>query len=274
MRPGPPASYNHDPSAATMKPFFRIAFVQAVFSFSVCTLQAERMPDRPGSTERYFSDNRKYEITITFGEHFHSWSLKEDGRELWNNPLMTEPGEAAVSDNGETITLPLWGWRDEGGSSGIAVFNKKGALTREIPFAAGLPGEQGLRWVHSREISPDGKYIAIGENGKKQAKVTLFDAGSGNIAWEKNTGLPDIAEISVSDKGTWTLVATRNDNGNDMAFILLDMQGKEIWQTKIAGNFSHDVRNYLRFNSDLSGFAIYHLKPGRYISAQIPKTGT
>jgi hypothetical protein len=257
-----------------MKPFFRTAFVLAVFFFSAFTLNAERMPDRPGSTDHYFSDNRKYEITITCGEHFHSWSLKEDGRELWNNPLMTEPGEAAVSDNGETITLPLWGWRDEGGSSGIAVFNKKGALAREIPFAAGLPLEQGLRWVHSREISPDGRYIAIGENGKKQAKVTLFDAGTGNIAWEKNTGLPDVVEIRVSDKGSWTLVATRNDNVSDMAFILLDREGKEVWQKKIAGNFSYDVRNFLRFNSGMEGFAIYHLKPGRYISAMIPKTGT
>ncbi|NTV99502.1 MAG: hypothetical protein HGA70_10115, partial [Chlorobiaceae bacterium] len=123
-----------------MKPFFRLASLLAFITLCAPDLPAEMMPDMPGAKEHYFSSNNRYEVTITFGEHFHSWSLKEDGRELWNSPLMTEPGEAAVSDNGETIALPLWGWRDEGGSSGIAVFNKKGELTREIPFAGGLPG--------------------------------------------------------------------------------------------------------------------------------------
>lgn len=257
---------------AAMKSFYRTAATLAIIFLSTFTLKAERMPDPAGSTEHYVSNNGIYEVTINYGEHFHSWSMKEDGRELWNKALMTEPGAAAVSDNGETITLPLWGWRDEGGSGGIAVFNKKGEFTREIPFAGGISGEKGLRWVHCRVISPDGRYIAIGENGKKHAEVTLFDALNGDIAWGKNTGLGDMVEIRISDKGTWTLAATRN--AGDMAFTLFDRAGKEVWQKKIAKNYSRDVKSYLQFKSDLSGFAVYHLQQGRYISAEIPETGS
>ncbi|NTW11342.1 MAG: hypothetical protein HGA26_08285, partial [Chlorobiaceae bacterium] len=112
---------------------------------------------------------------------------------------------------------------------------------------------------------------AIGENGKKQAEITLFDTLNGDIAWGKNTGLQDMAEIRVSEKGIWTLAATRN--AGDMAFTLFDSAGKEVWQKKIAKNYSRDVKSYLQFTSDLSGFAVYHLKQGRYISARFPETG-
>lgn len=122
-----------------MKIIFRLVIIMALFSSSAFARMAERMADQPGSIDKYFSDNGKYELSITYGEHLPSWSLKENGRLLWSEPLMNEPGAAAISDNGETITLPIWGWRDEGGSSGVAVFNKEGNLLKKFCSKASRP---------------------------------------------------------------------------------------------------------------------------------------
>jgi len=255
-----------------MKLIFRLVIIMALFSSSAFARMAERMPDQPGSIDKYFSDNGKYELSITYGEHLPSWSLKENGRLLWSEPLMNEPGAAAISDNGETITLPIWGWRDEGGSSGVAVYNKEGKLVKEVLFKGQSSSDGALRWVHETRLSPDGKYFIIGENGKEGANVTLFNASTGEIVWEKRAGLSEMVEVKVATAGKFALVATREDKGSIMEFLLLDRSGATVWNKTIRNNFSYEVKRYLKFKDDGSGFAIYDLKRGLYISELLPKT--
>lgn len=253
-----------------MKLIFHFLILSAIFSTSAWARMAERMPDQSGSVDTYFSDNGKYELSITHGEPLASWSLKENGKVLWSEPLMNEPGNAAVSDNGETITLPVWGWRDEGGSSGVAVFNKNGVLVREVLFKGDLPGTETLRWVRERRLSPDGKYFIIGENGKESAHITLFKAATGEIVWEKRGGFPEIVQLKIAGEGKYALAATREDNGSGMEFLLLDRSGTALWRKIIAHNLSYEVKHYVRFMDDGSGFEIYDLKSGRYLSEKIP----
>jgi hypothetical protein len=256
-----------------MKLFFRLVVFMAFFSTSAFARMAERMPDQPGSIDSYFSDNGKYAVTITYGEHLPSWSFKENGRVLWSEPLLNEPGAAAISDNGEAITLPLWGWRDEGGSSGVAVYNKEGKLVKEILFKGGSSGEEALRWVHDTRLSPDGKYFIIGENGKEHANVTLFNAETGEIVWKTEAGLPEMVEVKVANGGKFALAATHENKGSAMEFLLFDHSGATVWQKKIVNNFSYEVKHYMKFNDNGSGFEIYDLKKGRYISILFPRQG-
>ncbi len=253
-----------------MKLIFRLVVVLTFFSPPAFARMAERMADRPGAIESYLSENGKYEVSIKHGEHLPSWSFKENGRQLWSEPLLNEPGVAAVSDNGETITLPLWGWRDEGGSSGVAVYNKKGKLVKEVLFKSQSSADEALRWVRETRISPDGTYFIIGENGKKGADVTLFNAVTGNIVWEKSAGLPELVEIKVAREGQFALVATHEAKGDGMEFLLLDHSGAAIWQKKIGHNLSYEVKRYLKFKDDGSGFEIYDLHSARYISIRFP----
>ncbi len=255
-----------------MKQLFRSVIVLALTSFFPLMARAELMPEVPGTEQHFFSDNGRYEITITCEKQGHSWSFSEKGKELWKQPLFDEPGEAAVSDNGETIILPLWGWRDEGGSSGIAVYDKKGELRKKIPFAGEHPDETVLRWVRYHAISPDGSSIAIGLNGIGQAEITLFDASTGALVWGKNTGYPVIVQIRVAQNGKFTLAATRNETDGSMAFILFDRMGKEIWQKKTVRNFSRDVSSYVQFRSGRQEFGVFDRKTGRYIFAKLPAT--
>ncbi len=248
--------------------FFTVFMI--MFSTSALARMAERMPDQPGSVDTYCSDNGKYEVSITYGKHLLSWSFKENGKVLWSEPLMNEPGAAAISDNGEAITLPLWGWRDEGGSSGVAVYNRKGELVKEVHFKGELPGTESLRWVHETRLSPDGKYFIIGENGKESSSVTLFNATTGEIVWEKKVGLPEMVQVKVTKEGKYALVTTNEDKDRRMEFLLLDSSGIEIWRKKMTHNFSYDVKHYIKFNDDGSGFEIYDLKSGKYISEKIP----
>ncbi len=252
-----------------MKLFFLAVFM-TVLSTSALARMVERMPDQPGSVDTYVSDNGKYEVSIMYGKNFPSWSLKENDQVLWSKPLMNEPGAAAISDNGEAITLPLWGWRDEGGSSGVAVYNIKGELLREVHFNGELPGTESLRWVHETRISPDGKYFIIGENGKECSYVTLFNARTGEIVWGKKVGLSEMVQVKVSKDGKYALVTTNEYKDRRMEFQLLDSSGIEIWHKKMAHNFSYEVKHYVKFTDDGSGFQIYDLKSGKYISEKIP----
>jgi hypothetical protein len=222
-----------------------------------------------GKTDSFFSDNGVYEVMITYGNPFASWSLKKNGQVLWNRPLMGEPGGAAVSDNGELITLSLWGWRDEGGSSGIAVYNGQGEAVREIMFR-NADGSESLRWVRRTAISPEGSRIAIGQNGREGALVTMFDATSGNLLWETKAGLPEIDDVRVGAKGEYTLAATSRYGHGNMEFVLLDKQGKVVWHEKRSRNLSWDVKMYVRFLADGKGFEIYDLKSKSYQKRRFP----
>ncbi|MGC8773724.1 MAG: hypothetical protein ACP5R6_00455 [Chlorobaculum sp.] len=230
---------------------------------------AERMADPVGKTDSFFSDNGLWEVAITYGNPFASWSLKKQGKELWNDPFMSEPGSAAVSDNGQLITLPLWGWRDEGGSSGIALYNGQGKALRQIVFRND-DGSETLRWVRRTAISPEGTRIAIGENGKDAARITLFDAADGRILCSASAGLPEIDDLRVSAGGKYVLAATSKYGKGDMEFVLLDRQGKTIWGEKRAGNHSWEVEVYGRFLPDGSGFEIYDLKSKSFMKRRFP----
>lgn len=230
---------------------------------------AERMVDPVGKTYSYFSDNGVWEVTITHRDPFPSWSLKKNGVEQWNRSVMSEPGGAAISDNGEVITLPLWGWRDEGGSSGIAVFNGQGEPVREIMFR-NPDGSETLRWVRRTAISPEGSRIAIGQNGREAALVTMFDVASGALLWETQAGLPEIDYLCVIANGDYTLAATSKYGTGNMEFVLFDRQGKAIWSEIRSRNLSWEVKIYGRFLSDGKGFEIYDLKSNTYMKRRIP----
>lgn len=257
-----------------MKLFFSITLlVMIMFPIASSARMAERMADPAGRVDSYFSDNGVFEVTITYGRHLASWSLKKNGASLWSEPLTDEPGAAAVSDNGQTITLPLWGWRDEGGSSGIAVYDSNGHLVREILFR-GERGDEMLRWVRQTTISPDGKNIAIGQSGKERASVALFDAAEGRLIWETSAGFPELECVRVAANGDHTLAATRKSGSSDMEFLLFDKQGKIIWKKQKAKNSSYEARPYVKFKTDGKGFAIYDLKTASYQSFVVPGQGS
>lgn len=232
-------------------------------------ITAERMSNLAGKTETYTSDNGSYTVTITYGNNSASWSMKEHGYELWNKPLWVELGHASVSDNGSVIILPLWGWSDEGGSSGMAVHDRDGNLVREILFRNAATENNSLRWISKYAVSPEGDMIVTGENGTKQSTITMFITATGNIAWTQNTSLGVVVDIVVSPKGDYSLVATRKSDNSDMAFTLLGRDGKILWSRPIAANFSYD-EHYVRFSQNLHTFYIYDLKARRHISLPLP----
>ncbi|MBF0252656.1 MAG: hypothetical protein HQL29_02470 [Candidatus Omnitrophica bacterium] len=257
-----------------MKNISRVVILVSAVLFGCLTATAEMMPIEPGTVEVYVSDNGRYEVSIVYGDGFPSWSLKEDGLELWSEPMPAEAGAVTIADNGETIILPLWGWRDEGGSSGVAVYNKEGKLVRNIFFKSIndlLMSEETLRWVRVTKISPDGKYFAIGGNGQENSTVTLFEAASGNVVWDKTSGLPDIVDIAIAKDGEHVLAATREDNDTGMEFVLFDREGNVLWNKKIDKNLSYDVEHYVKFKDDASGFEIYDLKLNEYVEEKIKK---
>jgi hypothetical protein len=252
--------------------------IQHLFVVLLCLLfspseaparMAERMADPVGRTYSYFSDNGLYEVAITYKTPFSSWCLKKSGVEVWNRSVMNDPGGAAISDNGEVITLPLWGWLDEGGSSGIAVFNGLGESVREIMFR-NPDGSETLRWVRRTAISPDGGRIAIGQNGREASTITLFDSVSGNLLWETQAGLPEIDYLCVSARGEYTLAATSKYGTGNMEFVLFDKQGRTIWSEKRSRNLSWDVKIYGRFLPDGKSFEIYNLKTKMYMKRRFP----
>jgi hypothetical protein len=252
----------------------RYLFVTLVLSLLLLPAEAparmaERMADPVGKPDSCFSDNGVWEVAITYGNLFHSWSLKKNGQELWHRALMGEPGGAAVSDNGEVITLPLWGWRDEGGSSGIVVYNGQGEPVREIVFR-NPDGSETLRWVRRTGISPEGGRIAIGQNGREASMVTMFDAASGNLLWETQAGLPEIDDLRVSANGDYTLAATSKYGTGNMAFVLFDQQGRAAWSETRSHNLSWEVKVYGRFLADGKGFEIYDLKSKTWMPRRFP----
>ncbi len=251
----------------------RHLFVAALLALLLLPVEAsarmaELMIDPDGRTYSYFSDNGIWEVAVTVKTPFSSWSLKKSGVELWNRSV-SEPGGAAVSDNGEVITLPLWGWRDEGGSNGIAVFNGQGELVRKILFQSDDGGEF-LRWVRRTAISPEGVRIAIGQSGQEASRITLFDVKSGKLLWETLAGLPEIDYLCVSAKGEYALAATSKYGTGNMEFVLLDKEGRAIWSEKRSHNLSWEVKVYGRFLPDGKGFEIYDLKTKSWMKRRFP----
>lgn len=249
--------------------FVAVLFCLLLLSAQATARMAERMAEPVGKTDSFFSDNGVWEVAITYGNFIHSWSLRKRGVELWNRSLMGEPGGAAVSDNGEVITLPLWGWRDEGGSSGIAVFNGQGDPVREIVFR-NADGSESLRWVRRTAISPEGSRIAIGQSGQEASRITMFDASSGKLLWETQAGLPEIDDLRASASGEYVLAATSKYGVGDMEFVLLDSQGRAIWREKRSRNLSWEIKMYVRFYPEGKWFGIYDLKSKTYMKRRIP----
>lgn len=260
---------NASPRLKNMKYYFSLLICLLSFLSQAQARMDESMVDPVGKSYSYFSDNGLYEVVITDRHPFPGWSLKKKGQELWNRAVMSEPGGAAISDNGEVITLPLWGWRDEGGSSGIALFNGQGEQVREIVFR-NTDGSESLRWVRRTAISPEGARIAIGQNGRESSLVTMFDAAGGNILWETKAGLPELDDLRVSANGEYTLAATSKYGTGNMEFVLFDNQGRAVWSEKRSRNLSWDVKVYGRFLSDGKGFEIYDLKSKIFMKHRIP----
>lgn len=253
-----------------MKVFTCLAIILCLFSAG---LSAEMMPVEPGSVDTYTSENGRYEVSIKYGEGFPSWSLKEDGIEVWSKPLTEEPGPIVVSDNGETIILTLWGWRDEGASSGVVIFDGKGEFARKVLFRDTSMSQETLRWVRATSVSADGKYFAVGGNGSESATVTLFDASTGDEVWDRSAGLPDMVAITLSPDGRYVLAATRGDKSSDMEFVLLDPSGEKVWSEKFENNLSYDVERYVRFTDSPAEFEVYDLAAASYTRRVVPEKG-
>ena len=258
-----------------LKPMKRFCYIAALLMLTLPVMASaemyERMVDRPGSVDTYASDNGIYEVAITHGGNaaFNSWRMMKNGRQLWSRMLANETGNATISDNGETITLPLWGWRDEGGSSGIVVYNGNGEPVREIHYSD-RDGNTGLRWIEKTAISPDGTRIAIGDGGKDHTTIILYDATNGGTVWEAYAGYPRIAALRIAEKGKYTLAATAQEGNSDMEFLLLDRNGRIVWRQQKTGNFSYEVKQYLGFNKDGKRFSIFNLKTGRFEVHSMP----
>lgn len=227
---------------------------------------AKMKPGEPGTIMMYQSDNKRYEVEIAFGDRgMNLWRLKENGKILWDNALSEDYASVAIADNGETIAVTTWGWQDEGGVNGVTFYNKKGQLARTVSFP-----EASLKWIGAMAVSPDGKYFALGESMKDEARITLYDVSAGKVVWEKQGGNEDVAEIKISPSAKHVLVTTHKDSGPGMMFLLFDKKGKILWQKDLDDYYSPDVKCYLRFKDKEEAFEIFDPKTGAFFSERYP----
>jgi hypothetical protein len=216
--------------------------------------------------QTYVSSNGTYELVMNGPEG--KWSLKENGRLLWSKYLPSQPGAAAISDDGNMITQPMWQYIDEVHClcSGIVFYNREGESVRYIHF---LDGWQSLLLsLDQIAISPDGSMIVIGGNGKPKSYLTMINGADGVKSWDISTGYATVDALRMTSKGAYTLVATHD--GRNMEFLLLDHKGRLIWSRKIANNYSTEIRDYVRFDRDEKGFFIHVLASETFQHHVIP----
>jgi hypothetical protein len=113
------------------------------------------MPPMPGTAILYSSPNGRFTVKAVEPSGF---SLREGDKVLWSEPFL-DVSKAAVSDDGGTVAVTLWGWKDERGSEAIAFYNGKGTLIRKDSFGGpfGSPDKGAMKWVKRLVLSPDGK---------------------------------------------------------------------------------------------------------------------
>lgn len=218
--------------------------------------------------QTYRSGNGLYELVMDAPAG--TWSLKKRGHVLWSKPLPHQPGAAAVSDDGERITQPIWQFVDEVHSycSGIVFYDKNGAPGRTIHFMDGW--RNLLLSADYFAISPDGTAIVVGSNGKPHSELTMIEVANGRKRWGVSAGYGTVVAVGMTAGGTCTLMATHDDR--DMEFVLLDRDGNLLWQRTMAGNFSPELRSYLRFDRDDKGFSVYDLSSGKFQRFTIPES--
>lgn len=188
-------------------------------------------------------------------------SLREGDKVLWNDPFL-DVSHAAVSDDGGTVAVTLWGWKDELGSEAIAFYDRKGEPTAKIPF--------GMRWVRRLSISPGGSLCALGQNGVDTARVTLYDTRKGAPLWDKKFGLPEIEALAIQPSGRKLLIATRDRDTQDTLFQVADDGGELLWERKVEKNFTYDVKEIGRFSADGSRIELYFDAEKRYREFPVP----
>jgi len=227
---------------------------------------AKMKPAEPGTIRMYQSDNKRYEVEVAFGDHgMNLWRMKEDGRILWDNALVDDYANITIADNGEMIAVTTWGWQEAGQINGVTFYNKKGQLVKTVAFP-----QASLKWIGATAVSPDGKYFILGESMKDQARIILYNIDTGKVIWEKKAGREDVVEIKISPGTRRILVATRQDNGSDMMFLLFDKKGKILWHKELNGLYSLDVKRYLKFKDEEGAFEIFDPKEEVFILQKYP----
>jgi hypothetical protein len=223
------------------------------------------MPIEPGTVRIYESSNGKFQARVSYGQHgTSSLSLYEMNTERWRVSHIEHPGTIAVSDNGQTVVMTTFGWEDEGGASGLAIFNAKGDPLKPIEFSEGNLSKAGIKWVKVLQVSSDGKYIAVGEGLRENSKVTVYDAQTGFQVLNQEAGYQNCVGISMSLGAERTLLATRN-NESGMIFALLDKTGKILGSKMIDKNFSYNVPVYVKFQENRVP-EIFDLKSGKFVT--------
>jgi DNA-binding beta-propeller fold protein YncE len=217
-----------------------------MFMLAASLSTAEMMPVRSGTVRTYHSSNGAFQARVTYGsEGMASLDLYKGDEHLWEQHLMYRPGDIAVANNGQKVVATTFGWKDEGGSDGVLVFDEKGEKVKEIRFGSGDLSDAGLKWIDAMRMSDEGNYIAIAEGTQEDSLISLYDTASGDLLWEGRAGYNETVDIAVSPSAENTFIATRKDT--DMAFTLLDKDGRAIKTKSIEKNFSYDVPVYVRF---------------------------
>lgn len=231
-------------------------------------VSADMMRAAPGTAALYPSPNGRF-IVKAAGPG--GVSLREGDKILWSEPFL-DVSKAAVSDDGGTVAVTLWGWKDEGGSEAIAFYDGKGALIGKESFGGplGSTDKGAMKWVKRLVLSPDGVFCALGENGKEKSRVTLYNARKGVFLWERLFGLEEIESMAIHPSGRIILIATRGRDTQDMLYLLSDAKGEIVWNKKVRRNFTYDVKDLCRFSADGKQLEVYVDAEKRHLAFPVP----
>ena len=234
-----------------------------VLALGAAPVFAEMMPIEPGTVKTYDSPNKKFQARISYGGIGVFLSLHEGDRTVWST-ISERPGMVAVSDNGSHVVLTTFGWEDEGGSDGFAVFGANGE-EKQFRFNRFDNSKAAMKWVDVLSISPDGNRVAVLQGLKEGSEITVYSAVTGEPIWYLEDGDDEPVDVSWGPAGE-LLVATR-DGEEGMMFLLVDEAGDVLARRKMEKNFSYDVAAYGRFNGE--GLPeIFELESGKFISFQ------
>lgn len=235
---------------------------------------AEAMPPQPGKVETYSSPNGRYTVEVKIlGNSFGTMArlaFKASGAELWDKLMPESPSEVAIADDGNVIALTNWGWRDECASENLEFYNQEGKLLNRVEFGGAQPNQGNLKWIAKLAIAPDGSGCVIAENGSEQALFSLYDCQRGILVWERQYGYAEACEVKIDRAARRMVIATRDYNTCDMAFLLLNHEGEVMWQQQLTHNFSWEVRDYIIFGADGQGFKIFDQTRQKYLDVVFP----
>ena len=230
--------------------------------------RAEAIPPEPGTVKLYSSPNHEYTIEIRIlgypDDSPSECTFKNSAAIIWSQMIPATPGKVAISDNGACIAMASWGWYDENGFRSLSIYNNKGELIQEIPFA--------MKWIHTLAMAPDGTYCMIGENGRKHARFSFYDCRTAVRQWEAEYGFAESSEVKIAANGLYILIATNDYDTGDMQFFLYNKQGVILWQRTLVKNYSSwDVPDYLQFRDNGKEFAFFDYHQGKFIIVNLPE---